>query len=71
MGRMKELLMYVEEEFSPPDRESAQKIAKQLLKNPALYLKKFAKNGTKNESETSDRSMASGESSTIEDEQPL
>ena len=71
MGRIEELKLIVEEEFSPPDRESAEKIAQQLLKNPALYLKKFRKHGTKDEAETSDTGMAGGEDCNLNNEQPV
>ena len=68
MAKIKELLQMVEDEFSPTERESAKKIANQLLENPALYLKKFTKYGTKNETKTSDPSMAPGQHSEINNE---
>tara|TARA_B100000131_G_scaffold299046_1_gene319065 strand:+ start:9982 stop:10197 length:216 start_codon:yes stop_codon:yes gene_type:complete len=71
MGRIEELKLMVEEEFSPPDRESAEKIAQQLLENPALYLKKFRKHGTKDEAERSDTSVAGGQDCDLKHEQPI
>ena len=59
MGKIKEALLYIENEFSPTERETTAKIANQLLENPGLYVKKFKKNkGTKNDERPSDTSMA-------------
>tara|TARA_R100001082_G_C4313906_1_gene138079 strand:- start:60 stop:404 length:345 start_codon:yes stop_codon:yes gene_type:complete len=68
MGKMNELLIRIENEFSPQERETAGKIAQQLIENPALYMEKFKKNkGTKtNDKRTSDTSLASGGGSSIE-----
>ena len=74
MGKIKEALLYIEDEFSPTERETAGKIAKQLLENPGLYVKKFKKNkGTKNENDErpSDTSVASEETSNVSGEIPL